>query len=128
MHGHSYTGNPIACAASLASLTLLRDNKSIENRISISKATSARIARLKEREVAFNCRSIGTIGAFEIDNDENYFSSNFSYDFFDNALNKGVLLRPLGKTIYTVPPLCSTTEDVNFVYDVIEELIDEYKR
>ncbi len=127
LHGHSYTGNPLAAAASLASLEILGTKECQNAILKIEEVTTRRIKRLSENVQVENARSIGTIGAINLKGKGGYFSSKFSYDFFESALEKGVLLRPLGNVIYTVPPYCSRSEDLDYVYDVIEELVNEYK-
>lgn len=127
LHGHSYTGNPIAAAASLASIEILTSAECRSSIAKIEDITRKRIERLSSNPKLEDTRSIGTIGAITIKGGADYFSSDFAYHFFEKAFSKGVLLRPLGNVIYTVPPYCSTIEDINFTYDVIEELLHEYK-
>ena len=128
LHGHSYTGNPMAAAASLASLGILRSQECALARASIAEVTRKRISKLSQWKGLKNARSMGTIGAFNLEKIGGYFDSDFSYRFFNRAVEEGVLLRPLGNVIYTLPPYCSTVEDVNYVYDVIEKLIGEFEK
>ena len=126
LHGHSYTGNPVAASASLASLQILRSDECRRSRAQMSKTTRQRIEGLAQKRGVENARSLGTIGAFNLERMGGYFESDFSYRFFKRAVEKGVLLRPLGNVIYTLPPYSSTEGDVHLVYDVIEELIEEF--
>jgi len=127
LHGHSYTGNPLAAVASLASLELLSTKDCKDSILKIEEVTANRISKISENKKVEKVRSIGTIGAINLKGEGDYFSSSFAYDFFEKALEKGVLLRPLGNVIYTVPPYSATVKDINFVYDVIEELLNECK-
>ena len=126
LHGHSYTGNPVAAAASLAAIDILQSSECHESRAEIARVTRERVKMLYGHPNIVNTRSLGTIGAFNLSSEGGYFSSDFSYRFFKRAVKKGVLLRPLGNVIYTVPPYCSTERDIHRVYDTIEELIEEF--
>ena len=126
LHGHSYTGNPVAAAASLVSLGILQSDECNQRRLRIAEVTQKRINQLSDRTSIDNARCLGTIGAFNLKKVGGYFESDFSYRFFKRGVEKGVLLRPLGNVIYTLPPYCSTAEDIHCVYDVIEELIGEF--
>lgn len=123
LHGHSYTANPIACAAAVASWGLLQAEETHRRIEAISEKTKARVTALSKK--LKNARSLGTIGAVEISNGGTYFNSR-SQGIFDRALRRGVLLRPLGNVIYAVPPYCCTDEEIDRIYDVIEEISHEF--
>lgn len=125
-HGHSYTANPIACAAANASFNLLT-----------SATCQASIARISERHrllantikdhrqvKAVNC--IGTILSLELKSDESTSYLNSSrkkiYRFF---IEKNILLRPLGNVIYVLPPYVITDEQLQIVYQAIEEFLEQ---
>ena len=131
-HGHSFTANPLACAAALASLDLVKKkyfNKSIRR---IHLHHLAFMKKLERYSNIKNVRVKGTILAFEYEpktenrklKTHNYLhpSRNHIYDFF---INRGVLLRPLGNTIYVMPPYCSNKQELLFVYKTILQLISE---
>ena len=126
LHGHSYTGNPIAAAASLASLKILQSHECEKARAMIAEMTRKRIDRLSAHQGVEKARCIGTIGAFDLKGMGGYFDSDFSYRFFKRAVEKGVLLRPLGNVVYTLPPYCSTAKEIDDLYDTIEELVEEF--
>ncbi|WP_317898955.1 adenosylmethionine--8-amino-7-oxononanoate transaminase [Aurantibacillus circumpalustris] len=121
-HGHSYTANPIACAASLASLDLLlsEETKAFINRISKQHADFAK--KLSAYSSIENIRYRGTIIAFDIKNKEgvSYFNSvrDEVYNFF---LAHGIILRPLGNTIYIMPPYSISVKELEFIYEIIEK-------
>ena len=123
LHGHSYTANPIACAAAVASWELLQSLECQENIQLISQITKERIQALASRSQVVGARTLGTIGALNIKNGGTYFSGDFSLQFRNRAMEKGVLLRPLGPVIYTLPPYCTSETDLHKVYDVIEEIL-----
>ena len=57
--------------------------------------------------------------------DPNYFKGDFSYRFNQRVMEKGVLLRPLGGTVYSVPPYCVTEEELEKIYKTIDEIVNE---
>ena len=119
-HGHSYTANPIACSAAIASFDLLiteETNKSIDN---ISAAHKKNIDLLQDKcqELIKHPRCIGTIAAFDV-NTNNNLNQYLKREFLKN----GLLLRPLGNTIYILPPYCTTTEELEHAYDIISKVI-----
>jgi adenosylmethionine---8-amino-7-oxononanoate aminotransferase len=128
-HGHSYTANPVACAAALASLDILLDERCSNDRARIAEAHSAFAGRLKNNDGIKEVRQTGTIIAMELDTGAgtSYLNKNrdFIYKFF---LGKNVLMRPLGNIIYLMPPYCITNEQLEYIYDCIEELLLTLKR
>lgn len=123
-HGHSFTANPLACAASLASLDLLLDEETQKNISRITLQHTNFIKKLKNNSRVREVRQCGTILALEWETDEqtSYFSDmhNLLYSFF---LERGVLLRPLGNTLYLVPPYCLSEDDLEYVYSCILEAL-----
>ena len=127
LHGHSYTANPIACAAAVASWTVLNESSTQRRIQAISHKTSERIEHFKTlTDRVRNARSLGTIGAVELLSDRTYFNSSGS-SVFQRAIERGVLLRPLGNVIYSVPPYCCTDKEIDRIYDVMEEIIHEFQ-
>ena len=124
LHGHSYTANPVACAVALESLKMLKSPEWQKRIGDIEQWTGREIEELKNIPGVHNPRTLGTIGAFEWNQeDPNYFRGDTSYKFNQAALKQGVLLRPLGGTIYTVPPYCTSEQDFRKIYQVIRNLI-----
>jgi adenosylmethionine-8-amino-7-oxononanoate aminotransferase len=121
-HGHSYTANPLACAAALASLSLL-DDASARARAAIECAHETGLARLADHPHVRRCRVLGTMAAFDLDAEPGYLSTA-GQELAAYALRKGVLLRPLGNVVYLLPPYCSTADDLGHAYDVIEGFLD----
>lgn len=126
LHGHSYTANPIACRVACETLKMLNEKEVQDGIENITQWTRESIGNLSSHKSVHNQRVLGTIGAFELnDDDPNYFKGDFSYRLNQAALKKGVLLRPLGGTLYTVPPYLTTEEQFKKIYKTIEELIEE---
>ena len=123
-HGHSFTANPLACTAALASLDLWFQNKCIEKIAWINKQNQAFIQRLQEKKNIKNLRVLGTIAAFEITQGKDEYLNDISAVITKKCLAKGMYIRPLGNTVYIMPPYCITEEELNKVYNVIETLVD----
>jgi adenosylmethionine-8-amino-7-oxononanoate aminotransferase len=122
-HGHSYTANPIACAAALASLRLL-DEASAERRRSIEASHREAAQRLESTRGIENVRVLGTILAADyVASDRGYLSA-LGPRLKKFALERDVLLRPLGDTVYVLPPYCATPADLARAYDIIIEFAE----
>jgi adenosylmethionine-8-amino-7-oxononanoate aminotransferase len=126
-HGHSYTANPIACAAANASLDILLRPETQEQIAMIERNHRQFIGRISTYQNIELAGSCGTILSIELKVEEGsgYFSTlrKRLYNFF---LNKNILLRPLGNTIYIMPPYVITEEDLGQVYSAIEDFLKEY--
>jgi adenosylmethionine---8-amino-7-oxononanoate aminotransferase len=123
-HGHSYTGNALACAAANASLKIFDDEPVFDRIAAIAKIHAERLTQLKEYAVVGDARQIGTIGAIELrTNDAGYLSAMRPklYAFF---LERGVLLRPLGNVVYVLPPYVISPQELHRVWDVIVEAVE----
>ncbi len=123
-HGHSYTANPIACAAALASLALVRAPESIAARARIEAAHGRGIARIAGHPRVKRPRVLGTIAAFELAGTEHGYLAHVGPALGAFALERGVLLRPLGDTCYLMPPYCTSDDDLAHAYDVIAGFLD----
>jgi adenosylmethionine-8-amino-7-oxononanoate aminotransferase len=122
-HGHSYTGNALACAAANASLEIFDDEPVFDRIATIARINSERLVALRELHQVGETRQIGTIGAVELlAADAGYLAAMRPklYQFF---LERGVLLRPLGNVVYVLPPYVISPEELHRVYDVIQEAI-----
>ncbi|MEP6583250.1 MAG: adenosylmethionine--8-amino-7-oxononanoate transaminase [Ginsengibacter sp.] len=131
-HGHSFTANPLACTASLASLKLLQKKKcrkKIERLIFAQKAFADKIEILQRNNFVKSIRHLGTIVAFEINTNEvDGYLHNISTDFTKFCLEQGVYLRSLGNTIYIMPPYCITRKQLKKTHDVVEQFLEKFSR
>ena len=121
-HGHSYTANPIACAAARASLALL-DAESAQRREAIEGAHRAHMERLATHPRVRAPRVLGTVAAFDLDGEDGYLSS-VGGELTAFAFRNGVLLRPLGNVVYVLPPFCTTLDELATIYRVIERFLE----
>ena len=128
-HGHSFTANPLACTAALASLDLLQKSSCGQQREMISNMNSRFLTLLTTQHAPLtkNHRQLGTILAFEIDNGNDGYLNNISALVTQKSLERGVYLRPLGNTLYIMPPYCITKDQLEEVYRVIEGVLEEVK-
>jgi adenosylmethionine-8-amino-7-oxononanoate aminotransferase len=119
-HSSSYTANPIACAAALGNLAVWREEP-VAGRIKDLAARQDQ--RLKRLGRAMNPRRLGTITAFEIDQSQSNYLSQRGPQLLAHFARQDVLLRPLGNTIYVMPPYCIDDRDLDLVYDSIEDAL-----
>jgi adenosylmethionine-8-amino-7-oxononanoate aminotransferase len=121
-HGHSYTANPIACAAAVASLDLLKEEKCVEaiHRISVSNQKFAK--ELEDQQLPLsNIRSLGTILAFEVDDTRHEYLNVTGHLIGRTAMEKGLYIRPLGNTVYIMPPYCISPDESTAMYTVLSD-------
>jgi adenosylmethionine-8-amino-7-oxononanoate aminotransferase len=128
-HGHSFTANPLACSVALASLDLLEKESCQESIERIGRQHQQFAASLTIDYSLFikNIRCLGTLIAFEVVQGKDEYLNKISTVITQKALSNGVYLRPLGNTVYLMPPYCMTEEELNTVYAVIREILDEIK-
>ena len=100
LHSHSYTGNPLACRAALATLELFEQHDVLARNLALSRIITAAFAPLTAHARIKNARQLGMIWAWDVDTD----LPDFSGRFHQHAMAHGVLLRPIGNTIYAMPP------------------------
>jgi adenosylmethionine-8-amino-7-oxononanoate aminotransferase len=123
-HGHSFTANPLACAAALASMQLLLTEKTTEAIQYIARRNKLVAEKLSGKKSTRNIRTLGTILAFEIGKGRDEYLNSISQVFTAQSMAKGVYVRPLGNTVYIMPPYCITADELRKVYTVIEEVTD----
>ena len=117
LHGHSYTGNPLACAAANASLAVFEQEAVFEKIKLISKMQSEFVDSLKKYSKIRAARSFGTIAAIELENNqETSYFNEVGKEAYQWLLTKGIILRPLGNVVVIVPPYCIKKEDLNYIY------------
>lgn len=124
-HGHSYTANPLGCAAAIASLEVFENNQTLEKMQHISEQHAAFAASIKQHSAVSDMRQWGTIIALELNTGEqtSYLSSirDKAYQFF---MAEHIVLRPLGNIIYILPPYCISDSSLHKIYDAIRRFLD----
>lgn len=121
-HGHSFTANPIACTAALASLDLL-EGKSCTGQIHSIRTHHEGFVEKELSQSAndlfLNIRIIGTILAFELNTRRHEYGNEVGAEIMQLGLSKGIYLRPLGNTVYMMPPYCISPGQLRKIYDFI---------
>ncbi|WP_298188993.1 adenosylmethionine--8-amino-7-oxononanoate transaminase [Metallibacterium sp.] len=124
LHSHSYAGNPLACRAALATLDIFRDEPVLERNRALAAYLAARLAPLADHPHVAEVRQTGLIAAVEVVADK---ATRTPFPAHErrglrarlDALARGVVLRPLGEVIYTMPPYCTTLEEIDLIVDAI---------
>tara|TARA_B110000438_G_scaffold109465_1_gene107385 strand:+ start:942 stop:2228 length:1287 start_codon:yes stop_codon:yes gene_type:complete len=126
LHGHSYTGNPLACVVAKASLDVLQQDDTWTAIKRISHQHHEFTETINTHPQVEDVRSLGVVLAVTVRSrsDETYFNylRDRLYNFF---IDRKILLRPLGNVIYMMPPYCINTDELNIVYTAIMDLLDE---
>jgi adenosylmethionine-8-amino-7-oxononanoate aminotransferase len=123
-HSSSYTANPIACAAANANLEIWRDEP-VQQRIdTLADAQAAHLALLTHDPRVANPRRLGTIAAVDVVVPDAGYLSNLAPRLIAFTRDRGVLLRPLGNSIYVMPPYCITPAELALVWDAIAASLD----
>ncbi len=119
-HGHTYSANPTACTAALASIELLQSDEMQQNIKRIIKKHEEFNDRIKNHPKVKTTRQKGVIFALDLNvNMERY--GDLRYQLFDFYMKNGVCLRPLGNTVYLLPPYITSDAQLDKMYKVIEE-------
>ena len=118
-HSSSYTANPIACAAACANLEIW-DREPVMDRIAaLAKAQTKGLDRFREDRRFTNVRQIGTIAALDIATIDAGYLAGIGPRLYNEFLARGLLVRPLGNTIYLMPPYCTTADELDLVFAAI---------
>jgi adenosylmethionine-8-amino-7-oxononanoate aminotransferase len=126
-HSSSYTANPIACAAAAANLDIWR-NEPVKARIaSLAASQTNALSAISRDPRLSHLRQLGTIAAFELTGTPSGYLNDVALSLRARLLKRNVLLRPLGTTIYVMPPYCSTEQEIGAVYGAIIDTLDEVR-
>jgi adenosylmethionine-8-amino-7-oxononanoate aminotransferase len=128
LHSHSFTGNPLSCAAARASLGIFREDRTLERNRALASRMGARARELEDHRHVAEVRQCGMIVAIEMVRDK---ASRTPYPWqerrgltvYRHALGRGVLLRPVGDVVYFMPPYVITEEEIDLMADVAREAI-----
>ena len=130
-HGHSYTANPLGCAAALASLDLLQSSETTDNWHRIAKAHEKGLKQLSAIPVASRLRQTGTIAALDVVVDDAGYQSAVgdrlkNLFWKENTHEDGLLIRPLGNVVYLMPPYCMTNEQLETAWLAIAKALQQF--
>ena len=123
LHGHSFTGNPIACAAAVASMELFAQPQTKDGIAAIVHAMTQGIEPFKHLKQVAHARSLGCVAIIELADDDAGYLSNRAHQIVDYCYSHGLYIRPLGNIIYLMPPLCTTPEEIAWALKLIKSAI-----
>jgi adenosylmethionine-8-amino-7-oxononanoate aminotransferase len=121
-HGHSFTANPLGCAAAIASLQLFEDENTLKKIAHIEKLHHDHTQDLLSKNIIQKVRVLGLIAAFESDVEATYGSAQ-SVALRNHFLEAGLIIRPIGGVIYLIPPACISEEQLVDSYRIIEKIL-----
>jgi adenosylmethionine---8-amino-7-oxononanoate aminotransferase len=124
-HSSSYTANPIACAAALANLEIWDKEPVLERVAAISRLHSLGLDRFRDDRRFTNVRQIGSIAALDLASRETGYLAAIGPRLYRDFLSRNLLVRPLGNTIYIMPPYCSEADELGVVYQAIADVVGE---
>lgn len=119
LHSHSYTGNPLACAAALATLDIFEREGVLESNRNKSAYMRQQLQQSLEGLPAKHLRHQGMIAAFDVDSGH----PDFQREFYLAALSRGLLLRPIGTTVYVMPPYVISESEIEWMVGEIAQLL-----
>lgn len=129
LHSHSYTGNPLASAAALATLDIFQSEKVIDKNRILSACLAKAVASLKDHPHIGDVRQTGMVVAIEMVANKQTkepfpWTERRGLQVFQYALSQGVLLRPIGNVVYFMPPYIITPEQINWMVGITVEAIN----
>ncbi|MEN9944789.1 MAG: hypothetical protein RLY18_747 [Pseudomonadota bacterium] len=120
LHSHSYTGNPLACRAALAGLDIFQEDAVLEENKVRSQSIQEAFAWTRDQASIEHIRQQGMIFAFDIKASVISNPSSFSKEMFQQGLQEGVLIRPIGRTVYVMPPYILSADEIEQMSRAIE--------
>lgn len=125
LHSHSYTGNPLACRAALATLEIFEQDDVLAQNQVLAKRLSHGLAPLAMHSQVRHFRQQGMIWAFDAQVEDPQLAATFSRRFFASALKHELLLRPIGTTVYVMPPYVLSDADTDLLAERLQTVFDE---
>ena len=118
LHSHSYTGNALACSAALATLAIFEQDEVLANNQEKKVYINSQISTWNDLPIA-NVRNQGMIWAF----DTQTTNPKFQQHFYQQALTEGLLLRPIGNTVYWMPPYIISQKEIDFMLKTTKQVV-----
>jgi len=125
LHSHSYTGNPLACAAALASLELFETEQVLEKNIIRSQDLANAFAWAKSDSRIEHWRQQGMILAFDVKASKLINANAFPREMFAKSLNEGILIRPIGNTVYVMPPYILSAQETGQMGQAVQRALNQ---
>lgn len=126
-HGHSFTANPLACTAALASLELIDRDNTAEKVHQIVRMHQEAAQELENHTLLSDLRTMGLVLAMDVQTSfQDYFYNNPVRDvLYQEFIRRGIVIRPLGNVVYVLPPACITHDQLNSIYTAMHEVFDD---
>ena len=124
-HSSSYTANPIACAAALANLRIWEEEPVLDRVAALAALQEEMLASITGHGLMRNPRRLGTVTAFEVGDPASDYLADVGPRMGAFFRERGILLRPMGNTLYVMPPYCTSREELVRIYAAIGEALDE---
>ena len=125
LHSHSYTGNPLACAAALACLEIFETDQVLEKNQLRAQDLDSAFSWAKTDSRISHCRQQGMILAFDVKSEHIKNPVSFARQMFSHGLTEGILIRPIGNTIYVMPPYILSREETMWMASSVKSALDE---
>lgn len=122
LHSHSYTGNALACSAALATLDIFEQDHVLQKNLVKSAYLNNKMQALTDLPIR-HLRNTGMIWAFDVETK----SKQFQRDFYQATLQRGLLLRPIGNTVYFMPPYVISESEMDWMVEQTQQLLAEVK-
>jgi adenosylmethionine-8-amino-7-oxononanoate aminotransferase len=123
-HAHTYSANPVACSAAIAGIELLESNEIQNNIKRITQLHSDFSLKISNHPKVKLTRKLGVIFALEVNQEEDSMYGSLRDKLFNFYIEQGVYLRPLGNTIYILPPFTISDAELLKIYSTIEKSLD----
>ncbi len=125
-HGHSFTANPLSCAAAVASMKILKQKSTQKNWQRIQKFHQKEVAQIKNHPKVKDADVCGTIARVELRSSKSTgYTSRWAEHVSTQALKEGVFLRPLGNIAYILPPYCTSNQELQKIWSVLKKQISK---
>jgi adenosylmethionine-8-amino-7-oxononanoate aminotransferase len=118
LHSHSYTGNALACSAALATLAIFEQDEVLAQNQAKTAYMNSQISTWQDLPIA-HVRNQGMVWAFDVQTN----NQQFQRDFYQQALAQGLLLRPIGKTVYWMPPYVISHDEIDFMMNTTKQVV-----
>ena len=118
LHSHSYTGNSLACSAALATLDIFEQDEVLEKNRLTAHYLNQQLTSWQGMPIS-HLRNQGMIWAFDVNTN----NPTFQRDFYREAISRGLLLRPIGNTVYFMPPYVIKSDEIDFMLQTTKEVL-----
>lgn len=118
-HSSSFTANPMACAAALANIEIWETEPVLDRIAALIAMQRERTGRFGGHARISNARHLGTITAFDMSLSDGGYLAEIGPKLYQYCIDSGILLRPLGSTLYVLPPYCINATELDAIYDVV---------